>query len=237
MSGVVLFRILTGAVACVSGCVAGIVFLRTEKKRAAALCTADAAPAAGTEKRKTGRKDVTALLVLLLSEAVSAAGAVLTAGRHFSPESVLSACLFSACMFGASVSDRVDRTVKNTYACAAALCGLSAGGLSGLPVWVRAGSAAAVFLFFLVFNLISRKKPVGGADVKLCVSMAFFSGHRIFLPALASGLLLAAVCEGGKRVFRKRKKTDVSGPFPLVPYLYAGWLTAFALNAVLAAMQ
>ncbi|MBQ3934263.1 MAG: hypothetical protein II715_00450, partial [Clostridia bacterium] len=123
----------------------------------------------------------------------------------------------------------------NTYACAAALCGLSAGGLSGLPVWVRAGSAAAVFLFFLVFNLISRKKPVGGADVKLCVSMAFFSGHRIFLPSLALGLLLAAVCEGGKRAFRKRK--DASGPFPLVPYLFAGWLIAFVLNAVLASMQ
>ena len=53
MSGVVLNRILTGVVACVSGCVAGVVFLRTEKKRAAALCTADAAPAANGRGSKS----------------------------------------------------------------------------------------------------------------------------------------------------------------------------------------
>lgn len=86
-------------------------------------------------------------------------------------------------------------------------------------------------LFLLLLTVLVSlfgKNRIGGADIKLSASAVFFLGISRGMFGFTAGLLTAVIAESIRK--HKMKKTreagDAEKPFPLLPYLSAGFLIA-----------
>ena len=84
--------------------------------------------------------------------------------------------------------------------------------------------AAVVFLPQFVFAMLFPTKALGGADMKISAAAAFCLGAGKGIAALIIGLTAAVFCIP---IYRKISKLDKSKPFPLVPFLSVGIITAY----------
>lgn len=73
----------------------------------------------------------------------------------------------------------------------------------------------------MLVPLLTRKRTLGGADIKYSAACAFLLGLKRGLIGLTAGLLLAVIING----IKNRKKKDKS--FPLLPYLSVGFTAAY----------
>jgi len=123
----------------------------------------------------------------------------------------------------ASIRDIQTHEVSNIYSImigVTALIGISLGQVPGMFL-----SAIIITIPMFGFALF---KPggIGGADIKLTASCAFFLGLQKGLMFIILGLLLAVICN---LVFNKLLKNRYKEPFALVPYLSVGCMVAYLL--------
>lgn len=86
--------------------------------------------------------------------------------------------------------------------------------------------AAVVFIPQLALAMIKPNRAVGGADIKISTASAFLLGAEKGILALIIGLTIAVAV---MLILRKLKKADKAEPFPLVPFLSLGMMTAFLI--------
>ncbi len=84
--------------------------------------------------------------------------------------------------------------------------------------------AVAVFIPLLAVSLMSPDKAIGGADIKISAASGFLLGASRGLAALVIGLVMSVIIVPITRKIRKLPNTE---PYPLVPFLSVGILTAY----------
>ncbi len=79
---------------------------------------------------------------------------------------------------------------------------------------------SAIFVFaIMIGTILVTNGDIGGADIKMSVACAFLLGIKKGILGLMLGLILAVICN----IFKKNKKAG----FPMIPYLAAGFMTAY----------
>lgn len=84
----------------------------------------------------------------------------------------------------------------------------------------------AVFVPQIVIAILFPKKTIGGADIKISSCSAFLLGVEKGVLALIIGLTIAVIV---MTVMSKLKHRDKNEPFPLVPFLAVGILSAYLI--------
>lgn len=84
----------------------------------------------------------------------------------------------------------------------------------------------AVFVPQIVIAMLFPKKTIGGADIKISSCSAFLLGAEKGVLALIIGLAIAVIV---MTVMSKLKHRDKNEPFPLVPFLAVGILSAYLI--------
>ena len=84
----------------------------------------------------------------------------------------------------------------------------------------------AVFVPQIVIAILFPKKTIGGADIKISSYSAFLLGTEKGVLALIIGLAIAVIV---MTVMSKLKRRDKNEPFPLVPFLTVGILSAYLI--------
>jgi prepilin signal peptidase PulO-like enzyme (type II secretory pathway) len=75
----------------------------------------------------------------------------------------------------------------------------------------------------ILVSMSKPDKPAGGADIKLCIACGFLLGIERGTGGLIAGLLAAII----STLLYQKIKNKHAEPFPLVPYLAAGFMAAF----------
>ncbi|MCL1999407.1 MAG: A24 family peptidase [Turicibacter sp.] len=104
--------------------------------------------------------------------------------------------------------------------------------LPPIPPWQipinSAIGAAAMGIFFLITYYLS-KRTLGGGDVKLSFVLGLSLGINLIFSAVLYGLIICAVFSLGALLLKKLNRKD---PVPLVPFLFAGTVLTYLMNAL-----
>ena len=84
----------------------------------------------------------------------------------------------------------------------------------------------AVFVPQIAIAMLFPKKAIGGADIKISSCSAFLLGVEKGVLALIIGLAIAVIV---MTVMSKLKRRDKNEPFPLMPFLAVGILSAYLI--------
>ena len=127
---------------------------------------------------------------------------------------------FAMILLYASFQDVETRIVGDYISVEILLLGLATATPGSIPT--RLFLAALSLLPVLLAERFSPNEPIGGADVKITAASVFLIGNLYGFAGYLAGLVFGIV---GNLIVRKKRKE----PFPLVPYLAAGFLIAFCL--------
>ena len=126
----------------------------------------------------------------------------------------------------ASVSDIRERKSPDCVPVAIALLGFI--NVSGSELFRNAAAAFASFGFFFLAAIISRNR-IGGADVKFIAACVFVLGEIAGLGGLFIGLLASVI----GTLVRNRLTKSKDKTMPMLPYLSAGFLSAFMIGGII----
>lgn len=138
---------------------------------------------------------------------------------------IIQGAALAAVLVCASVSDIRRHEVDNWVWTVIVLLGLIGihTGNAAHPLSMLFG-AAAILSILVPLTILQGDKGIGGADIKISAAAGFLLGGLNGLYALSIGLLLAVLAVPiDRRISGKAQNT----PFPLVPFLSAGIMTAF----------
>ena len=131
----------------------------------------------------------------------------------------------------ASTEDITFHKAENWLSVMILLLGITQISREELPLQLL--GAAVVFVPQLIIAACTKKRgiAIGGADMKLSTAAAFLLGFSRGIIAYMLGLFAAIVTELIRGAVRARKTGEKCGvqPFPLIPYLSVGILTAYLL--------
>ena len=83
---------------------------------------------------------------------------------------------------------------------------------------------AAIFVPQMIVVLASRRGSIGGADIKISTAAGILLGFHRGIIGYAAGLTAAVITMA---IYGKVKKKDKSEPFPLMPFLSAGFMLGY----------
>ena len=124
----------------------------------------------------------------------------------------------------ASIKDLREHEVPDTVWKLIAVLGLVNTSLRDLPSMLL--GAALVFLPQIIPAVINTEKAMGGADIKISTACAFHLGASRGLAAFIIGLTLFVVIVP---ILRKVRHEENGEPFPMVPFLSVGTITAYLI--------
>ena len=137
---------------------------------------------------------------------------------------VLKFLILLGIMLYASIKDLREHEVPNTVWKLIALLGLVNITLQDLPSMLL--GAVLVFLPQIIPAIINTEKAMGGADIKISTACAFLLGASRGLAAYIIGLMLFVVVVP---IIRRIRKLPRNEPFPMVPFLAVGTITAYLM--------
>ena len=167
-------------------------------------------------ERFQGDKKKTALIFIGISLAVSALllcffGCAVSAVRGI---------IFCLILVFSSYSDIKTRESDDYLAVMIALTAFIGIKVSDIPFMLL--SAVLITLPMLLIVIVCNGKSIGGADVKLSAACAFLLGVTKGFVGLIAGLTIGIIVN----LIIQTRKNKAEG-FPLIPYLAAGFMTAF----------
>jgi len=83
---------------------------------------------------------------------------------------------------------------------------------------------AAIFVPQMIVVIASRRGSIGGADIKISTAAGILLGFHRGVIGYAAGLTVAVII---MTIYGKVKKKDKSEPFPLMPFLSAGFMLGY----------
>lgn len=134
---------------------------------------------------------------------------------------IVQSVLFSALMFCAGYKDIKTGRIPNSLSLLILLTAFL-----NFPKLRPVDSVLGLLLLPLPCLVGCLHDKIGGGDVKLVAACGFLLGFNRGIAALLASLLLAAVFQ---TIYRKAKGLPLSSPFPLAPYLCAGYVSIFWL--------